>query len=126
MNPISIDLFDTGIHLRAGGNVTAGPRVMDAGTGGWQVAAYHLENNADAHADHWEIHPEAEELVAVLAGSCQLYFRPQSPGEAETAIALSAGHAVIVPRGRWHRLELDGPTDTMSITLRDGSRLEKR
>ncbi|MFI8888636.1 hypothetical protein ACIGW9_40845, partial [Streptomyces sp. NPDC053813] len=34
--------------------------------------------------------------------------------------------SVIVPRGRWHRLELNAPSDLMSITLRHGTRLEKR
>ncbi|GAA2234410.1 hypothetical protein GCM10010430_13920 [Kitasatospora cystarginea] len=47
------------------------------------------------------------------------------PG-AEEMVRLPAGSAVIVPRGRWHRLELDGPSDLMSITLRDGTRLERR
>jgi hypothetical protein len=37
-----------------------------------------------------------------------------------------AGTAVIVPRGRWHRLELDAPSDLMSITLRHGTRPERR
>jgi hypothetical protein len=41
-------------------------------------------------------------------------------------LRLGAGTAAIVPRGRRHRLELDAPSDLMSITLRDGTRLEKR
>jgi len=41
-------------------------------------------------------------------------------------VRITEGTAVIVPRGRWHRLELDAPSDLMSITLRDGTRLEKR
>lgn len=41
-------------------------------------------------------------------------------------VPLPAGSAVVVPRGRWHRLELDGPSDLMSLTLRHGTRLEKR
>lgn len=41
-------------------------------------------------------------------------------------VRLSAGTAVIVPRGRWHRLELNAPSDLMSVTLRHGTRLEKR
>ncbi|MER6625384.1 MULTISPECIES: hypothetical protein [unclassified Streptomyces] len=37
-----------------------------------------------------------------------------------------AGAAVIVPRGRRHRLEPDVPGDLMPITLRHGTRLGKR
>lgn len=40
--------------------------------------------------------------------------------------SLAAGTAVIVPRGRWHRIELDAPSDIMSVTLPRGSRLLKR
>lgn len=29
-------------------------------------------------------------------------------------------------RSRWHRLELDAPSDLMSMALRYGTRLEKR
>ncbi|WP_281182544.1 hypothetical protein [Nocardia miyunensis] len=39
---------------------------------------------------------------------------------------MSAGTAVIVPRGRWHRIELDAPSDIMSVTMGRGSRLEQR
>jgi hypothetical protein len=37
-----------------------------------------------------------------------------------------AGTAAIVPRGRWHRIELDIPSNIMAVTLPRGSRLEKR
>ena len=41
-------------------------------------------------------------------------------------LKLAAGTAVIVPRGRWHRIDLDAPSDIMAVTLPCGSRLEKR
>lgn len=88
--------------------------------------SFHVETDADAHADHWEVHPEAEEIVACLTGGIRLYFRPQGPGDAEQECAVTAGNAVIVPRGRWHRIELDAPSDIMSLTRGRGSRLEQR
>ncbi len=40
--------------------------------------------------------------------------------------AVSGGRLVVVPRSRWHRVELDGPSDLMSITLRRNSQLAQR
>ncbi|WP_084533172.1 cupin domain-containing protein [Nocardia fusca] len=87
-------------------------------------AAFHVETDADVHADHWEIHPGSEEAVCCLSGALRLYLRPDHPGDAETEVRLSAGTAFVVPRNRWHRLELDRPSDIMSIGLRDGTRIE--
>jgi hypothetical protein len=39
---------------------------------------------------------------------------------------LRMGEAVIVPCATWHRLELDEPSDIMSITRRRGTQTERR
>ncbi len=65
---------------------------------------FHVETDADVHGDHWEVHPEAQEVVACLAGGIRLYFRPEQPDEVEEEVAVAAGSAVIVPRGRWYRI----------------------
>ncbi|ANP52983.1 oxalate decarboxylase/phosphoglucose isomerase-like protein (cupin superfamily) [Streptomyces griseochromogenes] len=123
----SIDLFASALHIHPNGNIRVAERRMTSGdSGAWQIATFHVETDADVHADHWEMHPEAEEAVCCLTGSVRLYLRPASPGGIQDMVRLQAGHAVIVPRGRWHRLELDAPSDLMSITLRHGTRLEKR
>ncbi|MEU1820359.1 cupin [Streptomyces roseifaciens] len=126
MTVTPIDLFASFIHLGQGGQVRAEQPSFDFERDGWQVMTFHVENAADVHADHWEIHPSADELVSCLTGGIRLCFRPEQPGEEEEEIKLAAGAAVIVPRGRWHRIELDAPGDIMSITLPRGSRLEKR
>ena len=89
-------------------------------SGAWQITTFHVETDVDVHADHWEMHPAAEELVAVLRGSVRFHLR--SGG----IVRLGAGSSVIVPRGQWHRMELDEPSDIMSVTHREGSRLERR
>jgi len=106
--------------------VSAEPPSFDAGRDGWQLMTFHVETDADLHADHWEVHPDAEELVSCLTGGIRLVLRPEPPGDPEEEIALTPGTAVIVPRGRWHRLALDAPGDIMSVTLPRGSLLEKR
>ncbi|MFE2925212.1 cupin [Streptomyces goshikiensis] len=122
-----IDLFASALQFRPDGDVRVAERRMTSSdSGAWQIATFHVETDAEVHADHWEMHPEAEEAVCCLTGGVRLYFRPTTPGGAEDMVRLSAGTAVIVPRGRWHRLELDAPSDLMSITLRHGTRLERR
>ncbi|MFF2073527.1 cupin domain-containing protein [Kitasatospora sp. NPDC058162] len=128
-HPIAaVDLFASALHFRPDGELRATERRMSGGGDpeAWQIATFHVETDADVHADHWEMHPEAEEAVCCLAGGVRVYLRPVEPGAAEELVRLPAGSAVIVPRGRWHRLELDCPSDLMSITLRTGTRLELR
>lgn len=126
--PLSpVDLFASALHIHPDGDVRAAERQMTSGeSGAWQIATFHVETDADVHADHWEMHPQAEEAVCCLAGGVRVHFRSDEPGGTEGMVRLPAGTAVVVPRGRWHRLELDAPSDLMSITLRHGTRLEKR
>ncbi|MBC3983599.1 cupin domain-containing protein [Streptomyces sp. AC536] len=121
-----VDLFASFLHLHQDGHARAAEPVFQREGDGWQLMTFHVETDADVHGDHWEVHPEAEEVVACLAGGIRLYFRPERPDEAEEEVAVAAGSAVIVPRGRWHRIALDGPSDIMSLTVPRGSRLEKR
>lgn len=124
-NPI--DLFASALHIRPDGGIKAAGRRMASGDPGtWHIATFHVETDADVHADHWEMHPEADEAVCCLTGGFRIYFRPVAPGDVEEMVRLRAGTAAVVPRGRWHRLELDVPSDLMSMTLRRGTRLEKR
>ncbi|MFC9398716.1 cupin domain-containing protein [Streptomyces sp. NPDC057027] len=127
MTTTPIDLFASALLFRADGDVRAAERRMTSGdSDAWQIATFRVETDADVHADHWEMHPAAEEAVCCLTGGVRIYFRPTTPGATEDMVRLRPGTAVIVPRGRWHRLELDAPSELMSITHRDGTRLEKR
>ncbi|MEW2615230.1 cupin domain-containing protein [Streptomyces sp. NPDC047880] len=124
---VPIDLFASALQIHPAGDVRAAERRMTSSeSGAWQIATFHVETDADVHADHWEMHPEAEEAVCCLSGCVRLHFRALEPNGDQEVVRLQAGTAVIVPRGRWHRLELDAPSDLMSITLRHGTRLEKR
>ncbi|MBL1080859.1 cupin [Streptomyces actinomycinicus] len=126
-----VDLFGSALHLLPDGDVRAGARRMtDGDPGVWQVAAFHVETDADVHADHWEAHPDGEEAVCCLSGGVRLYLRPVTGDGTEDGteemVRLRAGTAVVVPRGRAHRLELDAPSDLMSITRRRGTYQERR
>ncbi|MFI9155186.1 cupin [Streptomyces sp. NPDC053367] len=127
MTVTPIDLFASFVHLAEGGRVSAGEPVFEPERDGWQLMTFHVESDADVHADHWEVHTGADEVVACLTGGIRLCLRPEHPGEAAEEIGLPAGTAAIVPRGRWHRLALEtSPSDIMSVTVPRGSRLERR
>ena len=128
MDLVPIDLFaPTALSLQDGGRLRAeAPPRMSGDVDGWMVAMFHAETSEDVHGDHWEVHPAAEEAVCVLSGTVRLILRGEDgAGDAER-VTLNAGTACIVPRGRLHRLELDGPADLMSVTMRRGTRLEER
>ncbi|MFJ8214521.1 cupin domain-containing protein [Streptomyces sp. NPDC096033] len=128
--PIAVDLFASALHFHPDGDVRAAERrTVNSDSGSWQLAAFHAETDADVHADHWEMHPEADEAVCCLTGGARIHFRPAKPegaADPDDLVQLKPGTAVIVPRGRWHRVELDAPSDLMSITLPNGTRHEKR
>jgi mannose-6-phosphate isomerase-like protein (cupin superfamily) len=126
MDTNTVKLFaPAALRLHDGGAVTAeAPPRMAGDVDGWTIATFHVETSEDVHGDQWEMHPAGEEAVCALAGSARVILRRDEGGE-EAPISLSAGTAYIVPRGRWHRLEIDGPTDLVSITQRNGTRLER-
>jgi len=140
MTVTPIDLFAYAVHLRRDGRLRAERTQFDAERDGWQLTAFHADSDADLHADHWEIHPHADELVSCLSGGLRLVLGAQEQDqkqededghrdggeEEEEEIALTAGTAAIVPRGRRHRLELDSPGDLLSLTLPRGTRLAER
>ncbi|MFE7114765.1 cupin [Streptomyces sp. NPDC057654] len=120
-----IDLYASFLHLRQDGQVHAVRPVFAPERDGWQMMTFHVETDADVHGGHWEVHTSADEVVSCLTGGIRLCLRPQQPGDEEEQIKLGAGTAAVVPRGRWHRIALDAPSDIMSVTVPSGSRLEK-
>ncbi|MGW5674756.1 cupin domain-containing protein [Streptomyces sp. NPDC003860] len=120
-----INLFASFLRLHRDGRVTVAPQEFDPAWDSWQMMAFRAETDADVHADHWEVHEAADEVVACLSGGMRLHLRPQEAAEPES-VELPAGTATVVPRGRWHRIELTAPSDVLSVTLPRGSRLEPR
>lgn len=123
-----VDLFaPSGLRLKDGGAVEAEtPPVMSGELEGWVVASFRVATSQDVHGDYWEIHPAGQEVVSVLSGQARLVLRAEGDQAQDEAVVLRPGTACIVPCNRWHRLEIDGPTDLQSITPRRGSRLEHR
>lgn len=123
-----IELFTpSGLRLRSDGTIGVEiPPRMSGDQDGWQVASFHVVSDEDVHGDHWEIHPFGQELVGVLSGLARVVLRAENDQALGETVTLPPGTACVVPQNRWHRLEVDGPTDLQSIGLRRGTRLEPR
>ena len=119
-----IDLLASEIHLGGDGEIRAGRRGAGGDLDGWRLTAFHAKTADDVHADHWEMHPEADEIVSCVVGKIRLFLRLD--GRGEEVVRLGAGTAAIVPRGRWHRIELDIPSTILALTLPRGTRRERR
>jgi hypothetical protein len=124
-NSTTIDLFTQLLQLNANGTVRPEERRM-AGyvDADWRLALFHVETADDVHADRWEMHPLADEAVCCLNGVIRLYLRATQPETPDDLINMLPGRAVIVPRGQWHRLEFDEPSDLLAATVRGGTELE--
>lgn len=119
-----IDMRARALHLHPDGSVRDDAPRTAGQPEGWHLATFHADTDADVHADTWEMHPSAEEVVCCLAGALRLILRPEQPAAEPETVRLPSGTCCVVPRGRWHRIELDEPTDLMSVTLRHGTRRE--
>ncbi len=69
--------------------------------------------------DHWEMHPEGEELVTLISGHVTLVL--DAAGQAEVRLELRAGQTTINPRGVWHRAILHEPSDMLFMTAGRGT-----
>lgn len=116
------------VHLHPDGAIrTERPEAdTDLDRDGWLLMVARAESDDDVHGDHWECHTGGDELVACLTGGLRLVLRADRPGEADEEIVLAAGTAAVVPRGRWHRLALDAPSDMVAVTLPRGTRTAER
>lgn len=66
---------------------------------------------------HWELHPAGDEILLVLSGRMTVIVE----GSPDECFELSAGQAFVVPRGRWHRLNVCEPGEVVFITPGEGT-----
>ncbi len=60
-----------------------------------------------------ELHPDGDEILYVVSGSVEVVLEEEGGDRRVPAVA---GQAVVVPRGIWHRVELQEPTRLLHIT----------
>ena len=79
------------------------------------VSQFHCAENWTS----WEMHPNGEEFVCLLAGAVDLVL---SHDGTESRVALkSQGSFAIVPRGTWHTANVHEPSSMLFITSGEGT-----
>ena len=68
--------------------------------------------------DSWEMHPNGDEFVYLLAGAVELRLETDA-GLAETTLCDSG--AVLIPRGVWHTARVKAPSRMLHVTLGAGT-----
>ena len=60
-----------------------------------------------------EMHPDGDELLFLISGHVSVLLEGQ---DAQRVLELRPGQAVVVPRGVWHRVLLNEPSQLLHIT----------
>jgi len=80
----------------------------------WLISEY--EFTADWPT--WEMHPNGDEFVYLIAGSVELLL--EEPAGVRS-LTLAGTGAVIVPRGIWHTAKVNAPSRMLHVTLGAGT-----
>ena len=121
----TFDLTETYVHLEDGPRaaaVSVGPDFWERrGVGtplhdGRLVMIFRFERPEDW--DHWEMHPEGDEIVFLLSGALDLVVEEDGR---ERVIPLRGRGGCIVPRGLWHRAVIHAPGETLHVTRGAGT-----
>jgi mannose-6-phosphate isomerase-like protein (cupin superfamily) len=67
----------------------------------------------------WEMHPEGDEFVYLLAGDTDFVLREN--GDERTVRVSEPGSYVVVPKGAWHTARPHAPTTLLFVTPGEGT-----
>lgn len=123
----SNDLQSTYLRLRADGSAQKLPvdQQFWARLASGELGDFHREylvacSTHTADWPNWEMHPNGDEIVALLTGTATLVL--EAPDGSRSAQQLSQpGSFVLVPRGIWHTAKLQGPATMLFITPGEGT-----
>lgn len=96
------------------------PKLMQGELGDFRHE--YLVTTAEYGADwpNWEMHPNGDEIVCLLAGSATMVLA--APDGSRDEVALTApGSFAFIPRGRWHTAKLATPARFLFITAGEGT-----
>jgi mannose-6-phosphate isomerase-like protein (cupin superfamily) len=122
MSSQPFDLLRTFVDLQNGGRAQTVPVNREFWIGASSrdydrvLGAFRFETADDLHADSWEIHPHADEIIVLLSGEIELILE-QGP-KSTRSVTLQPGQVFIVPTGIWHRLVMRAPGELLFINSR--------
>jgi mannose-6-phosphate isomerase-like protein (cupin superfamily) len=123
-----IDLAATYVHLGEGPEVRAIPVTDDF----WPTIDQRTDLQRgrlitsfthDADWAVWEMHPEGDEVIVVQSGSVVFHL---DDGTTTQSVAVTAPHAVVVPKGTWHTADVREPGKILVITWGEGTQNRPR
>jgi hypothetical protein len=112
-----VHLRSTGVasELPGGAAFWSQPEEVQAALGeDWLISEYEFTANWPT----WEMHPNGDEFVYLLAGSIELLL--EEPAGVKSLPLQDTG-AVIVPRGVWHTAKIYAPSRMLHVTLGAGT-----
>lgn len=119
-----IDPQHTYVHLSAQGDAlqlpggeafwSLPPDKLDHYGQGWLVSEYEFASDWP----NWEMHPDGDELVYLLAGAMEMLL--EQP-EGIQRVTLQGSGAVVVPRGVWHTARVHAPSRVLHVTRGGGT-----
>lgn len=119
-------LFSTYLRLRPDASVeeldggeTFWPRLMQGELGDFHHEYLVTTFSYDSDWQSWEMHPNGDEIVCLLAGSATFVLET-AEGLRELTLARSGDYA-FVPRGTWHTAKTSVPTTMLFITAGEGT-----
>ena len=120
----ALDLAETYVHLEDGG----GAEAIDTSGTFWQellAGERHYDgrlvvvSTMTQDTDHWEMHPEGEELVYLLSGAVDVEL---DDGTDRRVVALRPqAPCLFNPRGLWHRFIVHEPSRLLFVTAGVGT-----
>lgn len=120
---MTFDLRTTYVQLTDGPRATAIPVGKDF----WSTIGEKPELHAgrlvmafemSADWDHWEMHPNGDELLILTKGALELVYEEKGR---EKRLEMRAPQSFIVPAGVWHRAVVSEPSLLITVTRGSGT-----
>jgi mannose-6-phosphate isomerase-like protein (cupin superfamily) len=122
------DLQSTYLRLRPDCSIeklpvdaTFWPRLMGGELGDFHHEYLIASHVHDADWPNWEMHPNGDEIVALISGAATLILEA-ADGQHQEVVLNRPGSYAFVPRGTWHTARVREPTTMFFITAGKGTR----
>ena len=78
----------------------------------------HLTVEHGGERDEWEMHPDQDELLYLVKGTIDVFFREELDGGEgqDQVMTFGQGEACVIPRGMWHRQVVIGRCRMLFLT----------